>query len=85
MKEIQLAFEIVSAIVHQVIVITNDNYDEDKIIKGLGSGEIVTTVWHDQGSKGASFKGLELSVVSTGEVIGYVKSQEVDGEYVDYR
>lgn len=85
MKEIQLAFEIVSATVHQVIVITNNNYDEDKIIKGLHSGEIVTTTWHDQGIKDASFKGLELAVVLTGEVIGYVKSQEVDGEYVDYR
>jgi hypothetical protein len=70
--KIQLAFDIVRATVHQEIEITNNSYDEDSIIEGLKCGELAT--------------GMQrIIVVSTCESIAVVLSQEIDGEYEDYR
>lgn len=79
----QLAFEI-QATAHQVIQIVDEAYDESRIIDELSSGILVTTTWHNQG-EGGSVSDLVLSRVSDDHVVGYVLSQQIDGEYSDYR
>ena len=51
----------------------------------LASGKVVTTTWHEQGVSEKESKQLSVEVVKTGKVIGYVRSQEMEGEYTYYR
>ncbi len=75
----QLAFDIVSVSAHQQVNILNDSYDEESIIKGLKNGELATTTWFKQ-------DGIQtIDMVSTGEKVAVIISQEMEGEYSDYR
>lgn len=76
--EIQLAFE-GSVSVYQRLIIIDTNYDEKSIIEGLKSGDLCTTMGHDDASESCLYKLPEMSVVAK------VVSQEVQGEYEDYR
>jgi hypothetical protein len=78
LKEIQLAFEL-NGTCHQRVRIVRDNYDEESIIQGLKDGTLATTTWFDH----SGFSWIE--VVETGEQIGLIYSQEIEGEYFDYR
>ena len=75
---IQIAFDIDFAEVTQTIKIIDNDYDEETIIEGLERGTLCTTTWHG---------GLtpEISEVGTDKVIGYIESQEITGEYINYR
>ena len=75
---IQLAFDVISASVHQQALILNPEYNEESIIEGLTSGKLATTVGHDD-------EESYIEVVATGENIALILSQEVDGEYDDFR
>lgn len=78
LEEIQLAFEI-SGTCHQRVRIVHDAYDEEKIIEGLKDGTLATTTWYD-------FNGFSwIEVVETGIRVGLIFSQEIEGEYFDYR
>ena len=80
MTEIQLAFDIVNASCHQIVRIIKPEHDEDSIIAGLQNGTLVTTTWFDTSE--------ELSYIdetATGEPVAVIVSQEIDGEYLDYR
>lgn len=76
---IQLAFEIVEATCHQHIEIIDKNYDEESLIKGLNNGSLVTTTWHD------SNMDKVIENVATGDTVAKVISQEIDGEYSNFR
>ncbi len=78
-EELQLAFDIEYASVHQTVRVVNSNYDEESIIQGLEDGILATTTWFDNQS------ASEITVVATGEVIAVITSQEINGEYTDYR
>ena len=80
MTEIQLAFDIEMATCHQIIRILKPEWDEDSIIDGLKSGTLATTTWFDSGEE-LSY----IDLVETGEPVGVIISQEIDGEYFDYR
>lgn len=75
---IQIAFDIDFAEVTQTIKIIDNDYDEETIIEGLERGTLCTTTWHG---------GLtpEISEVGTDKVIGYIESQEITGDYINYR
>lgn len=77
MSTIQIAFE-VQATCQQVIKVLNDKWDEDRIIEGLKSGMLVTSTWINEG------EGTFLEDLS-GNVIGRIVSQQVDGDYSDFR
>lgn len=85
MNEIQIAFEVALATVHQIVVITDKQYTEELIVEGLNNGTIVTTTWHEQGRDVDNDTELTLERVADGHIIGFVKSQEVDGEYINFR
>lgn len=77
-NEVQIAFDIESGSITQTIEILNNDYDEDSIIEGLNDGTLATTTWHGSGLP-------EVIMVKTDEVIAIVQSQEVSGEYIDFR
>jgi hypothetical protein len=79
MTEIQLAFDIEAASCHQIIRVVNPDYDEESIIQGLKAGTLATTTWF--GTDGFSW----LEEIETGKQVGLIVSQEIDGEYLDYR
>lgn len=72
-----LTFE-VSASVQQVLQLVDLSYDEERILSGLRTGELLTTTWHKEGQRS------ELTTVN-GDLVAYVKSQSMDGEYTDFR
>lgn len=74
---IEISFDIVSGRAKQEIKIIDDQYDEETIIAGLNDGSIVTTTWHGSGP-------AELEVTATGQTIGVILSQEIEGEYEDF-
>lgn len=77
MGTIQIAFEI-QATCQQVIKVLNNKWDEDRIIEGLKTGMLVTSTWINEG------EGTFLEDLS-GNVIGRIVSQQVDGDYSDFR
>ena len=77
-KEIQLAFE-GSVSVYQRLIIVDENYDEESIIEGLQSGDLFTTMEHEKDHEPTLVKLPEMTVVAK------IISQEVNGEYTDYR
>lgn len=80
MRTMRLSFEITEAMVYQSIKLVDNSYTEEMIIKGLNNGTIVTSTWH-HGEQGGS---LKLETIE-GHVIGMITSQEIDGEYVNYK
>lgn len=77
-KILQVAFDIKEGTAHQQIWVTDERYDEFKLISGLADGSLVTTLDHDN----------EVQFIKedkTDKCIATILSQEVDGEYVDYR
>ncbi|KZX74675.1 hypothetical protein A3715_15265 [Oleiphilus sp. HI0009] len=76
---VQIAFDIVRGSGDQLIRIVDKDYDEDSIVEGLSDGSLATTLWHDLESPNSVIN------VATGNAIAYVVSQEVDGEYKDFR
>lgn len=79
MTEIQVAFEISSATCQQVIRILKPEYTEESIIAGLDEGILATTTWYDTEEEPSY-----IVEVATGEPVGVILSQEIDGEYFDY-
>jgi hypothetical protein len=77
--EMQLAFDIVAASCHQIIQIVDKDYDEESIIAGLQDGTLATSTW-----VGEDYTPT-VDVVATGETVGIIVSQEIDGEYEDFR
>lgn len=75
---IQVAFDVVSGTVHQIVKTTDPKYDEEAIINGLESGKMVTTMGHDESPS-------TIDITATGETVAIILSQEVDGEYEDFR
>jgi hypothetical protein len=75
---IQVAFDVVAGTVTQTVRILDDDYDEESIVEGLDSGVLVTTMGHGE-------EASSIDVTATGEVIGIIVDQEVDGEYEDFR
>lgn len=84
--ELHITFDI-TATVHQVITITEPEYDEARILAGLRAGTIVTTTWHNQGESGedGNPQALALFDNQADKQIGFVRSQTVDGDYEDFR
>jgi len=78
-EQIQIAFD-VQGTVFQRAVIMDTQYDEESIIEGLKSGELVTTTWHDGNDTEAY-----VEITRTGEPIARIVSQEIEGEYDDWR
>lgn len=77
---IQIAFDIVSASVHQQARVIHLDYDEESIIEGLNSGALATTIGHEQGDIAT------ISISATGETVAEILSQDInDSEYEDYR
>lgn len=80
LTEIKIAFDIESASVTQMIKIIDTNYDESSIISGLKDGSLCTTTWH------GSDNGIpDISITATGEVVGIILSQEIEGNYDEFR
>ncbi|MBC5852122.1 hypothetical protein [Vibrio metschnikovii] len=80
LTEIKIAFDIESASVTQIIKIIDTNYDESSIISGLKDGSLCTTTWH------GSDNGIpDISITATGEVVGIILSQEIEGNYDEFR
>lgn len=77
---IQIAFEIVSGTVAQQVKVINPAFDEDAIIDGLSDGTLITTTWHDQDGSPST-----IDITATGEAIAEIISQEINGEYEDFR
>lgn len=75
---IQVAFDVTGATVHQVVEIVEPYYDEEKIIEGLKAGTMVTTMGHDGNPS-------SIDITATGETVALILSQEVDGDYEDFR
>jgi len=76
---IQIAFDILEATVDQQVKVINSSYDEEKILDGLKNGTLETQTSVEQG-------GIQtIDVVGTGEAIAEIISQEINGEYDDYR
>lgn len=86
-KQFDLIFKVTTAMVTQAIVITDDAYNESKVIEGLNNGTLITTMWHSQGAQCACPQSSELNVEveATGKKVAYVESQAVDGVFTDFR
>lgn len=83
---ITLAFE-AEVTVHQTIRLLYP-MSEDDVVSGLRACRIITTLWHNQGESGASKRQcelLDLSRPAEQQLIGFIESQQVDGDYRDYR
>jgi hypothetical protein len=78
-NEIQLAFEVQGS-VHQRVTLLDLSYTEESIIEGLKSGELATTTWHDGSNTYAT-----IDECATGKEIALIISQEIEGEYFDFR
>jgi len=71
-----LAFEVVGTVEQQVRIIKK-GYSEDMIITALEEGTLCTTTW---------FGKYDSQITDRdGAVVAVVESQEIDGEYTDYR
>lgn len=79
MSQIQLAFDIDLATCHQIIEILDTDYNEEKLIEGLNKGELFTTTWYDNGFT------QYIDKASDGNAVAKILSQELDGEYSDFR
>ncbi len=79
MSEIQIAFDIFNATCHQIVRVIDHNYDEDKIIEGLEDGSLVTTTWFDP------TQGQSIDQTKNGYIVAEIISQEIHGEYEDFR
>lgn len=77
--EFQLAFDIIEASCHQIIQIVNTDYTEESIIAGLQDGTLATSTW-----VGEDYTPT-IDVIATGETVGIIISQEIDGQYEDFR
>lgn len=75
--EIQIAFEI-TATCHQIIKVYNKKIKESDIINGLKNGNYITSTWINKDNK-------TYIEDNKGEIIGEIISQEIDGEYENYR
>jgi hypothetical protein len=79
-NEIQLGFDL-SGTCHQIIdVYAPEVWTEEKIVDGLQKGELFTSTWHN-GRDTQAF----IVKMDTMEHIGEIISQEIDGEYFDFR
>jgi len=76
---IQLAFDIVSGTVQQQVVLLNKHVDEMFLFEGLRLGYLATSLNHDGGEH--SF----IVNIQTDEKVAQIISQEIDGEYEEYR
>ena len=74
----QIALDVTTATVCQNVEIINPEYTEETIIEGLQSGRLITTLGHGDCAP-------HIIVNETDEKIASIQSQEIDGEYVDYR
>lgn len=82
---ITIAFE-VQATVHQTIQLTIKDMTEEDVVTGLRNGAIITTLWHTQGEPGdQECLLLDLRKPDTEQQIGIILSQQVDGDYMDFR
>lgn len=75
--KIQIAFEI-TATCHQEIVIYEYGITENDILKGLKNGTYITSTWINEDNE-------TILEDKNGKVIGKIISQEIDGEYENYR
>lgn len=75
---IQVAFDVIAGTVHQIVEIVEPTYDEEQIIEGLKTGKMVTTMGHDENPS-------SIDITANGETVAIILSQEVDGEYEDFR
>lgn len=75
---IEVAFDVLSGTVTQIVEIVEPYYDEEQIIEGLATGKMVTTMGHDKNP-------ASIDITETGETVAIILSQEVDGEYEDFR
>lgn len=85
-ERLTLAFE-AEVTVHQTIRLLTE-ISEQALIDGLKAGSIITTLWHTQGESGAQpwqCEVLDLSRPLSQQRIGYIESQQVDGEYHGFR
>ena len=78
-NEIQIAFD-VHGTVHQRVLPLKPDYSEEEIIMGLEAGTLCTTTWHN-----GTDEPVYIDVTTTGEHVALVISQEIEGEYFDYR
>lgn len=78
MKTIQLAFEVVGS-VHQQVKILDKKITEEILIKGLKDGIYATTTWINENQKST------IEEVKTGKIIAEIVTQEIEGEYSDFR
>ena len=78
MSQIQLAFEI-AATCHQILETVGD-WTEEEIIEGLQTGRMATSTWHEGYDTQTA-----VELIATGEEVAKIKSQQIDGEYTDFR
>tara|TARA_Y100001973_G_C5153490_1_gene309424 strand:- start:934 stop:1167 length:234 start_codon:yes stop_codon:yes gene_type:complete len=76
--EIQLAFE-AEVSVHQRINVVNKQYNEERVVRELQEGVLVTTTWHDQNGEPPRLE------TASGVLVGYIVSQEMEGDYFNFR
>ncbi len=81
--EYQLAFEVTRATVHQKVKMLKD-ISEEQLIQGLKRGRYETTMDHAQDHDGKCIMKI-IDVDDGFSVIGYVLSQDVSGDFCDYR
>ena len=75
---IQVAFDITDGTFCQQVKIINGDYDEERILKGLSSGELTTNTGYEDGLS-------SIDINATDEKVALILSQEGSGNYSDYR
>lgn len=71
--------------ISQSIVITKPGYTTESLLEGLNAEKIVTTVGHEQGTtEPRPAEVLDFRREADDLVIGYVASQDSDGEYEEF-
>lgn len=71
---VEIMFNVVGECTQEIDII-NPEYDDERICRELNEGMLATTTWHRSG------ESMEIVVVSTGEAVARIVSQEIDGEY----
>lgn len=79
-NDVQIAFEVQGSVHQRAVLLEPSDWTEERIVEGLASGDLVTTTWHDGGNTEAYVEEL-----STGRRIALIVSQEIEGEYFDFR
>ena len=74
--ECTISFDIKDGEARQGILILDKSYDEDRVIKELETGEILTSLGYDEKEKRYIVKNTVES-----EIVAEIKSQSVDGSY----